>query len=124
MRFLLTTPPDKNAAPGAPPDPKLMAAIGKLGEEMTKAGVLLETGGLSSKSVRVGLSGGELSVTEGPFTEAKELIGGYAIIQVKSVEEAVEMANRFLAVHRDVLGPTCEAQSEVRRLFGPWDFDP
>jgi hypothetical protein len=115
MRFLLTTPPDKNAQAGAPPDPKLMAAIGKLGEEMTKAGVLLETGGLSSKSVRVGLSGGKLSVTDGPFTETKEVIGGYAILEAASMKEASELTRRFLAIHGDEWNLECE----VRPLDGP-----
>jgi hypothetical protein len=123
MRFLLTTAPGKDSKQGAAPDPKLMAAIGKLGEEMTKAGVLLESGGLGLQGVRVRLSGGKV-VTDGPFAEAKEVIGGYAIVQVKSQEEAIEMARRFLEVHRDVLGPSYEAENEVRRLYGPWDFGP
>jgi hypothetical protein len=124
MRFLLTTAPGKDSKQGAAPDPKLMAAIGKLGEEMTRAGVLLESGGLGLQGVSVRLSGGTVAVTDGPFAEAKEVIGGYAIVQVKSQEEAIEMAKRFLEVHRDVLGPSYEAENEVRRLYGPWDFGP
>lgn len=124
MRFMLTTAPDKSSQAGAAPDPKLLAAIGKLGEEMTKAGVLLESGGLSMQGVRVQLSGGKVAVTDGPFAETKEVVGGYAVIQVKSLEAAIEMATRFLEVHRAVLGPSYEAENVIRRLYGPWDFAP
>jgi hypothetical protein len=91
---------------------------------MTKAGVLLESGGLSMQGVRVRLSGGKVAVTDGPFAETKEAVGGYAVIQVKSLEEAIEMAKRFLEVHREVLGPSYEAENHIRRLYGPWDFAP
>jgi hypothetical protein len=85
--------------------------MGKLIEEMAKAGVLLATDGLqpSSKGARVRISGGKFTVTDGPFTEAKELIAGYAIVQVKSKEEAIEWAKRFLKV----MG---EGESEIRQM--------
>lgn len=124
MRFMLTVAPDQNSEAGVAPDPKLMAAIEQLSEEMTKAGVLMESGGLSMRGVRVRLSGGKVAVTDGPFAEAKEVIGGYAVIQVKSQEEAIEMARRFLDIHREILGTSYEAESEIRRLYGPWDFAP
>ena len=120
MRFMLIVKATPKSEAGAPPDPKLMAAIGKLTEEMAKAGVLAGTGGLlpSSAGARVRLSGGKITVTDGPFAEIKELIGGYAIVDVKSKQEAIEMAKRFLQVHADILGPEYEADSEVRQMFG------
>ncbi len=85
--------------------------MAKLIEEMAKAGVLLATDGLqpSSKGARVRISGGKFTVTDGPFTEAKELIAGHAIVQVKSKEEAIEWAKRFLKV----MG---EGESEIRQM--------
>lgn len=124
MRFMTLVKADKAYEAGAPPSNELMAAIGKLSEEMMKAGVLLETGGLlpSSKGARVRVAGGKLTVTDGPFAEAKELVGGYAILQAKSKEEAIELAKRFMGVHGEVLGPSYEGECEVRQLFDPPDF--
>ena len=95
-----------------------------LGDEATKAGVLLDTAGLapSVAGARVGLSGGQLSVTDGPFTEAKELIS-YALYDVRSKEDAVEWTSRFMKLHRD-LWPGWEGESDVLRVFGPEDFAP
>jgi hypothetical protein len=124
MRFMTMVKADKNYEAGAPPDPRLMEAIGKLSEEMMKAGVLVSSEGLlpSSKGARIRASGGKLSVTDGPFSEAKELIGGLAILQVKSKDEAIELARRFMTVHQDVLGPGWEGEIEIRQLFDPADF--
>jgi len=123
MRFMMMVKADKNYEAGLPPDPKLMAAIGKLTEDMTKAGVVLDTGGLlpSSKGARVRVVGGKVSVIDGPFTEAKELVGGYAILQVKSKEEAIELGKGFMKVHADVLGHSYEGELEIRQMmdFGP-----
>ena len=93
--------------------------MGKLIDEMTKAGVLLSTEGCqpSSKGARVRLSGGRIAVTDGPFTEAKELIGGFAIIQAKSKAEAIEWTKRFLEVAGD-------GESEIRQLHEASDFAP
>jgi hypothetical protein len=107
---------------GAPPNPKLMAAIGKLSEEMAKAGVLVGGGGLgpSALGARMRLSGGKVTVTDGPFTEAKEIIGGFAIVEVKSKAEAIELAKRFWQIHADVLGPSYEGGGDIRQMFdGP-----
>jgi hypothetical protein len=114
---------DKSSEAGTPPSPELMAAIGKLTEEMIKAGVVLETGGLapSSKGARLRLGNGKVTVTDGPFTEAKEVIGGYAIIQARSKEEAIVWGTRFLDTHAQVLGPSYETELEIRQLFGPQD---
>ena len=119
MRFMTMVKADKNYEAGLPPSPELMAAIGKLTEESIKAGVVLDTGGLmpSSRGARVRASGGKLTVTDGPFAETRELIGGYAIISANSKEEAVEMARRFMQVHVDVLGPSYEGECEIRQMF-------
>lgn len=126
MRFMLMARADKNSEAGAPPKPELMAAVAKLTEEMAKAGVLVDTGGLapSSRGALLRLKGGKVTVIDGPFAEAKELIGGYAIVEVKSREEAIELAKRFLEVHAEVLGLSYETESEVRQMFGPADFGP
>lgn len=118
MRFMMIVKADKNYEAGAPPPPELMAAIGKLSEEMINAGILLDLGGLlpSSKGARINVKEGKLIVTDGPFSEAKELIGGYAILQVKSKEEAIERGRRFMQVHADVLGPAYDGELEIRQM--------
>ena len=103
-----------NERSGQKPSEKLMADMGKLIEEMTKAGTLITTAGLrpTSEGFRVRLSGGKMRVTDGPFTEAKEVIGGYAMLEAKSKAEAVELTKRFLALH----GNEWELECEVRQL--------
>ena len=123
MRYMMMVKADKNYERGAPPDPKLMAAVGKLAQEMTRAGVLLETGGLlpSFKGARVRAAGGKVTVTDGPFIEAKEIIGGYAILQATSKEGAIELGKTFMQVHADVLVPSYEGELEIRQMFDPSD---
>jgi hypothetical protein len=96
-----------------------MAEMGKLIEEMVKAGVLLATEGCqpSAKGARVRLTNGKITVTDGPFTETKELVAGFALIQAKSKEEAIEWTTRFLHVAGD-------GESEIRQIFDPTDFAP
>jgi hypothetical protein len=103
MRYMSLIKIDPAGVPESGPSEELMTEMGKLIEEMTKAGVLLDTGGLNppEEGVRVTSDRGKLSVTDGPFTESKEFVGGYSILQAKSREEAVEWANRFLKVHGD-----------------------
>jgi hypothetical protein len=117
MRFLCLYKPSKDEC--AAPSPEEMAEMGKLIDEMTKAGALLATEGCqpSSTGARVRLSGGRISVTDGPFTETKELVGGFAIIQAKSKEEAIELTKRFLAVAGD-------GETEIRQLHEQSDFSP
>ena len=100
MRFLSIY---KAAETGTPPTPELMAEMGKLIEEMTKAGTLLATEGClpSALGARVRRAGGKVTVTDGPFTESKELVAGFALLEAKSKEEAIEMTKRFLTVAGD-----------------------
>ena len=118
MRFLSMIRINENT--GQQPSEQLMADMGRLIEDMTKAGVLLDTAGLrpTSESVRVKLRNGKTSVVDGPFTETKEVIGGYAIIKAASLEEAIEHTRRFLNVH----GTEWELECEVRQLEEP-DFE-
>jgi hypothetical protein len=126
MRYMLIAMANKESEDGCAPKPELMGAIGKLMEDMAKSGTLLEVGGLAptSKGARLRLSDGKVTVTDGPFTEAKEVIGGYAIVQVESKAEAIELSKQFLQVHADVLGPSYEMESEVRQFFDPSEFAP
>ena len=99
MRFLGYTLGDENA-PMPPPPPDLMEAMDALLEEATQAGVLVATGGLAPTSMgaKVTLQDGEYSVVDGPFTEAKELIGGWALMECPDLAEAIEWAKRFVGV--------------------------
>jgi hypothetical protein len=113
MRFMMIYKPadTTDMEAGVPPTQDEIAKMGKFIEEMAKSGVLLATDGLqpSSKGARVRLSGGKLTVTDGPFTETKELIAGFAIVQVKSKAEAIELAERFLKLAGD-------GESEIRLM--------
>jgi hypothetical protein len=117
MRFMMMIKMDESK-PAGPPPPSLYQAIGELGEQARKDGTLLEEGGLmpSSAGALVRLSGGKVSVLDGPFTEAKELIGGYAVYQVRSKEEAIEAARRFMELHAEHW-PAVEAVCEVRQIM-------
>jgi len=109
----------KDSEAGLPPNPELMAAIGKLAEEATKRGQMVDAGGLlpTSQAARVRVAKGKTSVTDGPFAETKELVGGYAVFDLKSKEEAVEMGRRFMQIHADILGPSYEGELEIRPMF-------
>lgn len=103
-----------------PPNPALMEAIEKLSAEMLQQGVMVERGGLlpTSTGARIRLSGGKLTVTDGPFTEAREVIGGYAIVKADSKAEAIEMGRRFMQLHADIMGPSYQMELEIRQM---WD---
>ncbi len=118
MRFMGLLKADESSEAGDPPSPELMERCGKLIEEATKAGVLLATDGLqpSSKGARVRLSGGKVTVIDGPFAETKELIASYALLEVKSMAEAIAWTTRFL----ECLG---EGECEIRPLFDEHDFE-
>lgn len=115
MRFLSMIRIDESTA--QEPTEQLMNDMGKLIDEMTAAGKLVTTAGLrpTSEGVRVRLRNGKLSTIDGPFTETKEVIGGYAVLEAASKEEAIELTKRFLAVHGDQWNLECE----VRQLDGP-----
>ncbi len=123
MRFLMMVKADKDYEAGVPPDPKLLAAMGQFTQEMMKAGVVLATDGLlpSSKGARLRVSEGKLTVIDGPFTEAKELIGGFAIVKAQSKAEAIELGSRFMRLHQQALGGKWEGECEIRQIseFGP-----
>ena len=117
MRFLSLVRINENA--GMQPSPQLMADMGKLMEELAREGKLIDTAGLTptAQGTRVRLSGGKLHVVDGPFTEAKEVIGGYALLEAASKEEAIEITKRFLRVHGDEWNVECE----VRQLMAQED---
>jgi hypothetical protein len=113
MRFMMIYKPadTKEMEAGALPSQEHMEAMGEFIDEMARSGVLLQTDGLlaSSKGARVRLDRGRVTITDGPFTETKELIAGYAIVQVQSIEEAIGLAQRFLKVAGD-------GESEIRQM--------
>jgi len=120
MRFMILVKADKTTEAGVLPDEKLLTEMGKYNEELVKAGVLLAAEGLhpSSKGARVKFSGGKRTVVDGPFAEAKELIAGFWLIQVKSKEEAIEWVKRCP-------NPTgADAEIEIRQVFETSDFGP
>ncbi len=120
MRFMMIVKSAENL--GFPPKP-LMDAIGKLSEDAVKAGTMIGSGGLlpTATGTRVRLSGGKVTVIDGPFTEAKEVVGGYAQFELKSKEEAIEGAKRFMELHKEHW-PGWEGETEIREMFGPGDF--
>jgi hypothetical protein len=122
MRFMVivkATPESEKE--GALPDPELLLEMGKYNEELVKAGVLLALDGLhpSSKGARVKFSGKSRTVVDGPFTEAKELIAGFSILQVKSLEEAIEWVKRAPNCN-----PGSDSEVEIRQIFEMEDFAP
>ena len=119
MRFIVMGMATKESEAGAPPKPEAFAAMQKYNEELVKAGILLAAEGLaaSSKGARVKFSGDKRTVIDGPFTETKELIAGFTIIQVKSLDEAIEWVKRAPNV-----SPTGEGQVEIRKLMDIEDF--
>jgi len=120
MRFMMIVKSAENL--GFPPKP-LMDAIGKLSEDAVKAGTMIGNGGLlpTATGTRVRLSGGKVTVIDGPFTEAKEVVGGYAQFELKSKEEAIEGARRFMELHKEHW-PGWEGETEIRQMFEPGDF--
>jgi len=122
MRFMIIVKATKDSEKGVMPSEKLIGEMQKYHEELQKAGVLLDASGLkpSSKGWRVKYSGTKRTVIDGPFAEAKELIAGYTIIQVKTREEAMEWARRYPNPSIDGR----EAEIEVRQFFELEDFGP
>ena len=118
MRFMMLVKSSENAPP---PPPALYAAIGQLAQEMGQQGILLDMGGLahSQQGARIRLAKSKLARTDGPFVETKELVGGFAVMQANSRDEALELGRRFMQVHADVLGPEHEVELEIRQILDP-----
>ena len=119
MRFIVMGMATKESEAAPPPKPEAFAAMQKYNEELVKAGILLAAEGLAptSKGARVKFSGDERTVIDGPFTETKELVAGFTIIQVKSLEEAIEWVKRAPNV-----SPNGEGEVEIRKLMDVEDF--
>lgn len=120
MRYMMIV---KHSEKQGPPPKELMDAIMILSQEDANKGTMLGNGGLkpTDTGARVRLSGGKVSVIDGPFTEAKEIIGGYAQFEMKSKEEAVEAAVQFMELHRKYW-PGWEGETEVRQMYEPGEF--
>ena len=103
-----------------PPPPALMAAMGEFVQKSLRDGTLVDTGGLlpSKDGLRLRLSGGKINGTDGPFTESKEIIGGWAILNASSKAEVVRISTEFMELHRKYW-PEFEAECEVRPMFDP-----
>jgi hypothetical protein len=121
MKFMMIVKASKDSEAGVMPSEELLSAMGRYNEELMKTGVLLDLCGLqpTSKGARIRFSGGKRTVIDGPFTETKELIAGYWIIQVKSREEAMEWARRAPAPQEGG-----EGEIEIRQFFEMDDFGP
>ena len=117
MRYMIMI---KSRETYAPPPQSLMDAIAKLGEEAGRKGVMVDMGGLmpTALGATVRLAAGRMTVTDGPFAEAKEVIGGYAVYDVKTKQDAIYWTERFMALHQEHW-PEWEGESEIRQLFGP-----
>ena len=115
MRFMILVKADKNSEAGVLPDEKMLTEMGKFNEELVKAGIMLAGEGLhpSSKGARVKFAGGKQTVTDGPFAETKELVGGFWLWKVKSKEEAIEWLKR---------APFDNTEVEIRQVFEADDF--
>jgi hypothetical protein len=117
MRFLCIAKSDEKTEAGVLPDPAMFATMGAFVAEQQKAGILLSTEGLhpSSRAARVRMSNGKLSVTDGPFTEAKEVIASFALIKVNSKQEAIENVGRFLSFFG-------EGEADIYQVYDAEDF--
>ena len=121
MRFMMLV---KHSEIPGPPPKEFVDAMMKLDEEAVKSGAMVQSGGLSpiAKSTRVRLSRGQVTALDGPFTESKEVVGGFAIIEFKSKEEAIEGAKQFMELHKKYW-PGWEGETEVRQVLGPEAFN-
>jgi len=117
MRFLMMVKSAENQLAGPPP-PAMQKAMGELVEQGMKEGILLELGGLlgTSAGAEVRVSDGQVRVIDGPFAESKEVIGGYAVMELRSKEEAIEQARRLMQIHAD-LWPGFDGACEIREYM-------
>jgi hypothetical protein len=116
MRFMFIV----KSAHTVPPPPKLLEAMHKLADREIKAGRMLDSGGLTplAMGAQVRITDGQLSVVDGPFVEAKEVIGGYAIFELRDKQEALASAREFMQLHKDLM-PGWEGTCELRAFAGP-----
>jgi len=119
MRFMMLVKANKEYEAGATPNPELMAELAKLADAATARGALITAGGLlpSSQGVRIRAASGKTFVIDGPFAETKELVGGFAIFDLASKEEAIESGRQFMQLHADILGPSYEGELEIRPMM-------
>ena len=117
MRYLTMI---KSAATSGPPPPALIEALGGLAAEGFRDGYLLDIGGLGPGRF-VQVRGGQVDVTDGPFTEAKEIVGGFSFLDVRSIEEATELGARLMQLHVDHW-PGWEGELEIRQVFAAGDM--
>jgi hypothetical protein len=122
MRFMTMV---KSTEKSGPPPQALMQAIARLGEEGFRSGVLVQVGGLlpTSSAARVRVADGQLTVTDGPFSEAREVIGGFAVYEVGSREEAIAKTKAFMELHRKYW-PGWEGETEIRQIMEQPSLDP
>ena len=118
MRYMVIVSGSENLAESGPPPASLMEAIERDLEEGTKKGTLVSFGGLhpTSSGARMRITNGKIVTTDGPFTESKEVIGGFTILNVASREEALEEAHKFMELHR-IHWPTWQGEIEIRRMY-------
>lgn len=121
MRFMMLV---KHSEIPGPPPKEFVDAMMKLDEEAVKSGSMVQSGGLSplAKSTRVRLSRGQVTAIDGPFSESKEVVGGFAILEFKSKEDALDGAKQFMELHKKYW-PGWEGETEVRQVLGPEAFD-
>ena len=121
MRYLMLVTAHKDYEAGQPPDAGLVAAMGNLIGDAVKSGKLIDTAGLlpTSHGTRIRVANGKLSITDGPFAETKEQIGGYALFNLSSKEEALKLGRDFMQLHVDHLGKSYEGLLEIRPIGDP-----
>ena len=119
MRFMMIVKANKESEAGVPPNQELLAAIAKLADKAAASGAFITAGGLlpSSHGARIRVAHGKTFVIDGPFAETKELVGGFAIFDLESKEEAIESGRQFMQIHADILGPSYEGELEIRPMF-------
>ncbi len=120
MRFMMLV---KSAENSGPPPKEMMEAIAKMNQDGQQSGQMIASGGLAptAASIRVRVSCGSLSLIDGPFTETKKVIGGYAIMEFPTFAAAIESARQFMELHRK-FWPAWEGETEIRQMFGPEDY--
>ena len=120
MRYMMLVMGNDDYQAGRPPSPQLMEEIGKLAQEAQKAGTMILSEGLKPRATRIKVAKGKRQVTDGPFTETKEMIGGFAIFELPSDEAALAQAQRFVDAH--VKCGVKDFEMEIRPMYGPEDF--